>query len=93
MSGCAHNGILNILRAYGNIFQGAPDYVISGFHIMNKNGYTTYDELLIKETAELLNKTDAVYYTCHCTTEYPYQIMKKVMGDKLNWIHSGDIVI
>ena len=93
LSGCAHNGIINILDAYSNIFDDAPDFVISGFHMMNKNGYTTEDELLILKTAELLNKTNTVYYTCHCTTEYPYEIMKKVMAHKLNWIHSGDVVL
>lgn len=90
LSGCAHNGILNILETYTELFRSSPDFVISGFHLMNKKGYSENDIILIKNIAEMLNKTDTVYFTCHCTTEYPYQVMKKIMKDKLHWISSGD---
>jgi len=89
LSGCAHNGILNILETYEALFNSKPDYVISGFHMMNKNGYSEEDIILIKNIAEFLNDTPTKYFTCHCTTEYPYEIMKKIMGDKLSWVSSG----
>ena len=93
LSGCAHNGILNILERYKELFNSSPDYVISGFHMMKKGDYNQQDIDLIKATAELLNRENTVYYTCHCTTQYPYEVMKKIMKDKLYWIHSGDTVI
>ena len=37
VSGCAHNGILNILKEYQRKFGAEPDAVISGFHLMKKN--------------------------------------------------------
>ena len=34
LSGCSHNGILNILDRYREIFGNAPDCVITGFHMI-----------------------------------------------------------
>ncbi len=32
LSGCAHNGIVNILEHYVNKYGGLPTHVIGGFH-------------------------------------------------------------
>lgn len=92
LSGCAHKGIVNILNEYTNLFNSYPDFVISGFHLMKKNGYTLDDDVLIKETALKLKEFNTVFYTCHCTEKYPYDIMKEILQDKLHWTHSGDKV-
>lgn len=90
ISGCAHNGILNILDRYNEIYSEYPDYVISGFHLMNKVGYTEDDIKIIKETAKELKKLNIKFFTGHCTGELPFEIMKEIMGDKICYIHSGD---
>ncbi|MBQ3583789.1 MAG: MBL fold metallo-hydrolase [Lachnospiraceae bacterium] len=92
ISGCAHNGILNILEKYQEIFGEYPNVVISGFHLMKKSGYSNDDIELIRTTAEELNKTNITFYTGHCTGEIPFQIMKEIMGEKLNYVHSGDSI-
>ena len=38
-SGCAHNGIVNILKRYDQIFKKYPDKIISGFHMIKKIPY------------------------------------------------------
>ena len=92
LSGCAHNGILNILDKYKGIYGEYPDAVISGFHMM-KNGAYSCDEIdEIKQTAEMLSKMPCVFYTCHCTGEQAYVIMKRIMGEQLHDIHAGDII-
>ncbi|MBQ2824551.1 MAG: MBL fold metallo-hydrolase [Oscillospiraceae bacterium] len=93
VSGCAHNGILNILDRYRELYGSDPDAVISGFHMMKKDGYTAEDEAVIKETAEELLKTDIKFYTGHCTGEYPCQLLKELMGEQLTVIHSGDRIM
>lgn len=90
VSGCAHNGILNILERYNDIYGENPAAVISGFHMRKKSGYSDLDVELIEQTARELQKTETMFYTGHCTGEFPYEIMKKIMGEQLVYVHSGD---
>lgn len=90
ISGCAHNGILNILEEYKKLYGTEPDIVISGFHMQKKNGYTEEDLKNIKQIAEELKKRNTIFYTGHCTGEVPFALMKNYMGDQLIYIHSGD---
>lgn len=90
-SGCAHHGILNILDGFRAVYRNEPAAVFSGFH-MKKQRYEDEDINMILDTAMALNRTHSVYYTGHCTGTAPYEAMKKIMKDKLNYIHSGDIV-
>lgn len=89
VSGCAHNGILNIVDRYKELFGEYPDIVISGFHMIQKDAYTEEDIANIKETAEGLMKTDALYFSGHCTGTFAYGIMKEIMGEKLQSMNSG----
>lgn len=93
ISGCAHNGILNILDRYRDIYGTDPDAVVSGFHMMKRDEYTEEDLKMIKETATELKKLDTMFYTGHCTGEIPYQILKEHMGEQLVYVHSGDEII
>jgi 7,8-dihydropterin-6-yl-methyl-4-(beta-D-ribofuranosyl)aminobenzene 5'-phosphate synthase len=90
LSGCAHHGILNILERYRELYGGDPDVVISGFHMMKRHGYSDEDITMIIDTALELRKLRTVFYTGHCTGVEPYNAMKKLMGDKLHYVHSGD---
>ena len=93
LSGCAHNGILNILERYTELFKNNPTHVISGFHMMKKKDeYTAEDTQMIEETARILGKMDTVFYSGHCTGEYPLQVLKGIMENNLTEIHSGDEV-
>lgn len=89
LSGCAHNGILNILEKYREIYGGEPDVVISGFHMMKKTGYLKEDEEIIKDTAMELKKLKTIFYTGHCTSLAGFEIMKEIMKDQLNYIETG----
>ena len=89
-SGCAHNGILNILEHYQNLYGKAPDMVISGFHMMKKEQYTDRELEDMIKTAKLLSKYPTGFYTCHCTGLPAYEVMKKYMGDKLEYVHTGE---
>ena len=92
ISGCAHNGILSILDAFKEKYGAEPDMVISGFHLMKKTGYTD-DELrqIISIGTELM-RYSTKFVTCHCTGETAYEIMKNVLGDQLQYVHSGENV-
>ena len=92
LSGCAHNGIANILDRYKELFQDEPDVVISGFHLMQKQPYSEEEISNIKKMSIELKNTKSIYYTGHCTGGEAYLIMKEIMGDQLQWIHSGEVV-
>lgn len=90
ISGCAHNGILNILDTYYKKYGTNPDVVISGFHMQKKSGYAEEDLEVVRKIAVELKKTDTKFYTGHCTGEIPYRILKECMGEQLVYVHSGD---
>ena len=89
VSGCAHNGILNILDRYEALYGGSPDIVISGFHMMKKSDYTEQESDVIYQMALELVKRDTVFYTGHCTGQKAIDIMRSVMKDKIVPLHCG----
>lgn len=89
VSGCAHNGILNILDRYREIYGRNPDVVLSGFHMMKKTDYTAPEKEVICQTAEALAQEDILFYTGHCTGQEAVNLMKPIMKDKLVQIHCG----
>ena len=91
-SGCAHKGIVNIVSAYKAWCMAEPDYVISGFHTMNKNGYSEAEQAMIADIAEELLKYKTIYYTCHCTGTEPYKMLKSSMGKRINYISTGNVL-
>ncbi len=94
LSGCAHNGILNILDRYKELFDSIPDYVITGFHMMKREGeHTEEEKAVIIQTAQELAKMNTVFYSGHCTGIPAFEMMKVIMGDKLIALHSGETVI
>ena len=92
-SGCAHHGILNILDRYRELFGEDPTHVVSGFHMKKDSGYTEEDTQFIIDTALELTKYRTMFYTGHCTGEVPFEAMKKIMEEQLEYVHSGDEVI
>ena len=93
ISGCAHNGILSILDAYKEKYGSWPDAVISGFHLMKKAEYTDEEQQEVMDIGRELKKYPTTFYTCHCTGEPAYGIMKPLMGDQLQYVRTGDEVI
>lgn len=92
ISGCAHNGILNILEQYRQLYGGDPDALFSGFHMRKKEGYTEHDRKTIEQTAKELSETQIRLFTGHCTGEEPFTIMKEILGEQLFAIHSGTVL-
>lgn len=89
ISGCAHNGILNILDEYHKLYGDFPHMVISGFHMMKNGEYSPEETDIIKSTAKELSTMNTIFYTGHCTSEKAYDIMKEIMGEQLHALHTG----
>lgn len=93
ISGCAHNGILNIMDAYKERYNDVPDYVITGFHMMKKTDYTEEEIHVVEETARELAKTRTIFYSGHCTGGKAMRLMKPIMGEGLVSLYSGMEII
>ncbi len=89
LSGCAHNGIINILGEYSRKYGSYPDAAISGFHLVKKTDYSDTEMQEIIQTAVELKKYPTQFFTCHCTGLIAYEIMKEYLGEKLKYIHTG----
>lgn len=93
ISGCAHNGILNILDRYRELYGAWPDRVITGFHMKKNTPFTVEEKEVAIATAEALKQIgDTIFYSGHCTGEEAFAIMKEILGDRLQALHSGEVI-
>ncbi len=90
-SGCAHRGIVNIMERAAEICGRAPDYAFSGFHLAAPGSAQESGEL-IEAIGRRLLEFGTVFYTGHCTGLKPYEILKGVMGEKLNYMPTGAVI-
>jgi 7,8-dihydropterin-6-yl-methyl-4-(beta-D-ribofuranosyl)aminobenzene 5'-phosphate synthase len=88
-TGCAHNGIVNTLEHFYALRGRMPDYVIGGFHLCSAGLGAHADTTTIDEIGKYLLGTKAKYYTCHCTGQKAYGQLKGMMGERIEYLHTG----
>lgn len=89
ISGCAHNGIVNILEEVSRRRGRVPDVVFSGFHLMKGDGYSAGDLEIIREVTEELSRYPSRFYTGHCTSQIPYETLADILGEQLACMSGG----
>lgn len=89
LAGCAHRGIVNILRRAEEIGGKAPDFVFSGFHLTNPGLKLDLPEDFVRLVGAQLKKYPSIYYTGHCTGAKPYATLKSILGDRANYLCGG----
>ena len=95
-SGCAHNGILNMIDAAANHRpEDRIQAVIGGFHLMG----VPQSDSMAGSRAEvehigrrILELGPSKVYTSHCTGEKAFQVLQGVMGETLEAFHTGSII-
>lgn len=92
ITGCAHNGIINILEHFHALKGRMPNYVIGGFHLSSRTGGDE-DSEMIDRIGKYLIGTKAKYYTCHCTGIEAYGSLKSAMGDSIDYLSAGSEII
>lgn len=92
-AGCAHCGIVNILRKAEDIAGKFPTHVFAGMHLI-KSGLNEIEEDKFIESlaSELLKYKDTMFYTMHCTGEEQYKKLKSLMGNQIEYLACGDSV-
>lgn len=92
ITGCSHNGIVNIMEKYVEISKGSIDNltcVLGGFHLFNPMTRQYESKELICGVAEYLGRLNVKFYTCHCTGRKAYKILKDCMGDQIDYFSVG----
>lgn len=93
-AGCAHRGIVNILRKAEEVVGKAPTHVFAGMHLV-KSGLdeASEDAFIAALAAELQKYKDTMFYTMHCTGEEQYQKLQSLMGRQIEYLACGDNVM
>lgn len=89
ITGCAHNGIVNIIEEFKKLFHCEPDNVLGGFHLSNPANGEPEDADKLKQVGEYFLSHKTNYYTCHCTGLKAYQLLKDQMQDRINYLSAG----
>ncbi len=89
-AGCAHAGIVNIKARAEQLTNGKPLKVIGGFHLYNPVSKKHESKELVDKITERLDDGKTCYYTCHCTGQWAYSIMKEKLKDSLQHLSTGN---
>lgn len=90
VAGCAHRGIVNILRQAETILGRSPDQVFAGFHLFNPGtGAAEPRELVAAVAAELKARPYTLYRTGHCTGSEAYGILRELLGEQIGYMATG----
>jgi len=93
VTGCAHNGIVNIVQQCCEFKGRMPDYVIGGFHLSSRSKGRRYEDTsALDKIGGYLLDTKSKYYTGHCTGIEPYNHLKTILGDNIEYLSAGSKV-
>lgn len=90
IAGCAHKGIINIVESFRSLKGKYPDLVVGGFHLYNRASNGSEDTDTVDAIGQYLLSTGANYHTCHCTGQDSFNRLKTVMGDKVEYLSTGN---
>lgn len=85
LTGCAHNGVLNMIAAVRRALPGKPILaVIGGFHLHHETPHRVH------EIADSLLSMDIpAIYSGHCTGEEAMAILQDVLGSRMHPLYTG----
>jgi 7,8-dihydropterin-6-yl-methyl-4-(beta-D-ribofuranosyl)aminobenzene 5'-phosphate synthase len=85
LTGCAHNGVLNMIEATRQALPDKPiKAVIGGFHLMAETQPTVFG------VGKMLSEMDIPeIYTGHCTGEMQTDVLAEVLGERFHRLHTG----
>lgn len=90
IAGCAHKGIVNIVDACKDRLGQYPDCVVGGFHLSGSRENRSEAPDVVDAIGEYLASTHSRYYTCHCTGTENFQRLRRIMGEKIQTLSTGD---
>ncbi len=92
VTGCAHNGIVNIVNHFQRMTGRMPDYVIGGFHLSRGSADERESDEAIERIGRFFSDTKAGYFTGHCTGLEPYRRLKNSLGENIDYLSAGSVI-
>lgn len=90
-AGCAHNGIVNILRKAEEVLGKTPTHVLGGMHLVKSGLFEEEEDAFIASLAkELMAFDETKFYTMHCTGSTQFQKLKAIMGEQIEYLSCGE---
>ena len=89
LAGCAHTGIINIMEQAQKVVGRPMTHVIAGFHLYKPSSGISEPEENVRKIAQVLKRSNAKYYTCHCTGAQSYHILQDEMKDQISYLSAG----
>ncbi|MGB9936139.1 MAG: MBL fold metallo-hydrolase [Methanobacterium sp.] len=92
LSGCAHNGIKNIISTSKDVFPDTViETIIGGFHLQSGSSelLQAKDEEIYDIAQFLMQENIEKVFTGHCTGNKGFYIMKSILKNKIERIFSG----
>ena len=92
-AGCAHGGIVNIIRKGIHVAGSAFTHVFAGMHLV-KSGLSEEEEAAFIHSLaqELTAQAHCHYFTMHCTGTTQYGLLSKEMSETISYMACGDRV-
>lgn len=85
--GCAHRGILSMIKSVNDHFDKKVSKVIGGAHLCEAS-----EERLLRTAKELVNLGVEESFFCHCSGRAITEVLKKEGKIKANNVATGDII-
>lgn len=92
-AGCAHSGIINIIRKAKEVAGSRVTHVFAGMHLVKSGLDIGSEQKFISDLAEELLGFGCKYFTMHCTGVPQYEMLKSVMGDAIEYMSCGEKII
>ena len=89
LCGCAHAGIVNIVRRAEELIGSDTTAVIGGMHLYEPTKKRYESNKYIDGVADALSEIQSSYYTYHCTGAKAYERMKTCLGTRLTYLRTG----
>ena len=96
LTGCSHNGLVNMVETVVREFPGIPiKAVVGGFHLVALPHFKRMSDsepVVAGIGQAVLNLGVGTTYTGHCTGSKAFEVLRHTMGDRVREIRTGSLL-
>lgn len=87
---CSHHGVIASLETVSRLFPGRriKNY-FGGFHTSNPINGHHEARVFLEALGSQMAQWDVTYFTGHCTGDFPYSVLSRVLGGRLQRLRTG----